>query len=686
MTTYNQYEIQKVQFLIKNRIKQLVIFIALSTITSLSFSQNIFFQGFNILSFTISHDGENMLIVSDHTGKSMMYESTLTGGTWSLPVSIDTLNNYSPTESFLSAPSFSYDKKYIYFSASFADGFGGKDIYYIARQEDNSWSKPLNLGSKINSFTDEDAPSLSPDNMTLYYVRKNLESELKKINCGIMYFSNRDVNSEWTKSARMPLQISTGCDCAPKILNDNKTIVFSKFDKKQGWDLYFIRKLDSKNWFLPELIAVVTINEDNNYPVYVEKTKQIYYLEQLKRPVIKTIATPAQALPAETFIVNGKISDKNTNKPLNARIDVYDPKTSKTIASNFSDSKTGNYQLILPPGQEYSFVYFSNGYSSEVKNFDAKILQTSEQVNHDVSLFDKVSVFVNIIDKDFFEPLDGEIKVTNQNNIVLDANVVTKIDKGLYKLTLKVHDTYKIETKATGYTPGIIFFDLHGEILFSEFEKDIELESEKVPFTFSLDDIKTGNNVECTVTLIDKKTGEKIEVTGNDKTGKYLVNIRKGTDYDIIVNSPQGYLFYSDKINSAQFAQDAQPEMAIHLQPIEQNLSVELANINFESNSADLFESSYDELDRVVKLLTDNLNIIIEISAHTDDLGSDDYNLRLSEQRAKSVIDYIVLKNIPTERLVALGLGESKPLVPNNSDENRALNRRVELKIVKISE
>jgi outer membrane protein OmpA-like peptidoglycan-associated protein len=72
----------------------------------------------------------------------------------------------------------------------------------------------------------------------------------------------------------------------------------------------------------------------------------------------------------------------------------------------------------------------------------------------------------------------------------------------------------------------------------------------------------------------------------------------------------------------------------------------------------------------------------VEILAHTDDLGTDEYNIKLSDKRAHSVLQYLVYKGIPEERLISNGYGETIPLVPNTSDENRALNRRVEMKII----
>ncbi len=74
----------------------------------------------------------------------------------------------------------------------------------------------------------------------------------------------------------------------------------------------------------------------------------------------------------------------------------------------------------------------------------------------------------------------------------------------------------------------------------------------------------------------------------------------------------------------------------------------------------------------------------VEISAHTDDKGSDEYNTKLSQHRAESVVRFLTLKGINKDRMLAKGYGESVPSVPNDSDDNRAKNRRVEFKILKM--
>jgi outer membrane protein OmpA-like peptidoglycan-associated protein len=122
--------------------------------------------------------------------------------------------------------------------------------------------------------------------------------------------------------------------------------------------------------------------------------------------------------------------------------------------------------------------------------------------------------------------------------------------------------------------------------------------------------------------------------------------------------------------------------ITIELNPLIRKVPIRLNNINFELNSADLMQSCFPELDRVVRLLKDNPDIYVELSAHTCDIGSDHFNDLLSLKRARSVVNYLTMNKINFKRMVARGYGEKVPLVSNTSEGNRMQNRRVELKIL----
>jgi OmpA-OmpF porin, OOP family len=121
----------------------------------------------------------------------------------------------------------------------------------------------------------------------------------------------------------------------------------------------------------------------------------------------------------------------------------------------------------------------------------------------------------------------------------------------------------------------------------------------------------------------------------------------------------------------------------LYLVPIEIGQIVRLNNVFFDFDKWDLRPESFVELDRVVKLLNENPAIEIEMSAHTDSRGSDDYNFKLSDNRARSVMEYIISKGIAASRITSQGYGETKAVATNDTDDGRQLNRRVEFKIVK---
>lgn len=109
---------------------------------------------------------------------------------------------------------------------------------------------------------------------------------------------------------------------------------------------------------------------------------------------------------------------------------------------------------------------------------------------------------------------------------------------------------------------------------------------------------------------------------------------------------------------------------------------VRLDNVQFEFDKATLLPGYEKELDKLVDLMTDFPFLRVEIEGHTDDQGSDAYNLKLSDDRAKAVVDYLLKKKVDKERLTWKGYGETKPLKPNDGEPNRAINRRVEFRVI----
>ena len=116
-------------------------------------------------------------------------------------------------------------------------------------------------------------------------------------------------------------------------------------------------------------------------------------------------------------------------------------------------------------------------------------------------------------------------------------------------------------------------------------------------------------------------------------------------------------------------------------QLIEVNAAIVLKNIFFDYNKFELKSESQVELDRLVQLMTDNPTVKIQVEGHTDNIGNAADNLKLSDNRAKAVMSYLVSKSIKADRITAKGYGATKPVADNTSEQNRAQNRRTEIKI-----
>jgi len=170
----------------------------------------------------------------------------------------------------------------------------------------------------------------------------------------------------------------------------------------------------------------------------------------------------------------------------------------------------------------------------------------------------------------------------------------------------------------------------------------------------------------------------------NPEDGSFKMVLPYDKNYSIRATADK-FFAISENLNLDSLVKAGYKEIHkdLYLVPIEIGQVVRLNNVFFDFDKWDLRPESYVELDRVVKLLAENPAIEIEMSAHTDSRGSDDYNYRLSDNRARSVMEYILSKGIAPNRIQSKGYGETKPVAPNDTDENRQLNRRVEFKILK---
>jgi outer membrane protein OmpA-like peptidoglycan-associated protein len=165
--------------------------------------------------------------------------------------------------------------------------------------------------------------------------------------------------------------------------------------------------------------------------------------------------------------------------------------------------------------------------------------------------------------------------------------------------------------------------------------------------------------------------------------GSFFLTITAGKNYMANVSLP-GYLYYSEKFRMKEIATDFNNPfiLKIPMLPIDTGKSVELKNVYFDIDKAELRPESYPELNKLVQFMKDNVDLIIEISGHTDNTGDKKKNVTLSDNRAKAVVDYLVKGGIDAKRLTSVGYGENKPRVPNDTPEHKQMNRRTEYRII----
>lgn len=183
------------------------------------------------------------------------------------------------------------------------------------------------------------------------------------------------------------------------------------------------------------------------------------------------------------------------------------------------------------------------------------------------------------------------------------------------------------------------------------------------------------------VEIYDNMLGMMVNKFESTSNGEYTVSLNSGKNYGFSAR-PKDYMFHSENliIPPATTVQEISLDMLLH--KVKVGSKIILKNIFFDFNKATLRSESATELNRLEKMLTDVLTLKIEISGHTDNVGTNEYNKQLSEARAKAVVDYLIEKGISKGRLSYVGYGETEPIKSNDKEEGRQMNRRTEFKVL----
>jgi len=194
---------------------------------------------------------------------------------------------------------------------------------------------------------------------------------------------------------------------------------------------------------------------------------------------------------------------------------------------------------------------------------------------------------------------------------------------------------------------------------------------------------ETNQKLKADFELTDLRTGRTVVRSSSDSlTGSFFLILPVQNDYALNISKP-GYLFFSEHFSLSNIHSFSKPFVKnIPLQEIKMGESVILKNIFFETDKYDLKPESQVELKRLIDLLIKNPELRIEISGHTDNIGTQEHNANLSLKRANAVCEYLIQHGIAENRMSFAGYGFSKPIDTNETENGRANNRRTEFKII----
>lgn len=575
----------------------------------------------------------------------------------------------------------SYDEQTIVFSAK-APQQKQYDLY-TARRKGNTWEDVQALS--INTPTDELYPTLSSSEGTLLYV-KQVTEEGKGKKQQTTYYLMHTNQREGIWSNPEVIIISKGQDISPLLMADNKTVIFAsrritETKKEENFALFYTRRIDENNWYNPVLILALEDKNSHYYAPYIERVAQegnvrnitIGYTHQkcAHRDTtyqVEHFSLPEKFHPLPVLTIEGKIREHNTHRNIAAQINVFHAISFKPLAQ-VKSSNFGTYKVALPQGVPYFIDITGENYSHYYCEHSCVHLAKDSVVKNDIELDKLLNIRINAFDKEVLLPIMPD-------RILLNGGTVTRGDN-YSEVRLPIGGVYDIVYKKLGYKDTTVHINTNTSILLTQSELDIEMQPSKTNIVVQLIDCDSLFVVSGKIDIRNQDKDEELTIKTNDRHEK-LLEVRQGNTY-LLHAQAKGYI-YKDTLLHIPYTYDT-IRHTIPLTALRKEMVLQLRNIQFDHNSYALTPSSYAELNQLLRLMQDNPSMQIELSAHTDDIGSEQYNLRLSQKRGEAAKRYLVRQGIEADRIVAKGYGKNKPLVPNDSDTNRAINRRVEFTI-----
>lgn len=492
----------------------------------------------------------------------------------------------------------------------------------------------VNVGSAINTSNQEYVPVITADESELFFTSRRQDTEGGGRDVQIddyyedIYYSSKDEKGEWQPAVNIGIPINSVFHDATVGLSIDGQKLFIYRDNKKGIGNIYVTEKKGNEWTNPEELPSPITSKSQETSASYDYTGKTIYFVS-DRPEGKG----GKDIYKSTQNKDGKWGEaENLGAMINTEFDE-------------------DAIFLHPDGKT---LYFSSNGNNSMGGFDIfKSTLEKGKWGKPVNL----GCPINSAGDDVFFVLSAN----GEHGYYASEKTGGKGKKDIYKIVFLDEIKNNSRPKLT-LLKGVVF------------------------------DNKTKKPLSALIEIYDNDKNELVSsYESNSATGKYMVSLPAGHDYGISVKK-EGYLFYSENINIPDTAAFQEIEKNIGLDKIEKGKKVVLANIFYDYNKASLRSSSYNELDKVVELLNQNAKVKVELAAHTDSRGSDSYNLKLSQERAQSCVDYLTSKGIDRSRLIAKGYGESLPLVKEEVINNMATeqekeaahqqNRRSEFKIL----
>ncbi len=572
------------------------------------------------------------------------------------------------------APFLTSDGNVLYFSTNSGEGKGGYNIMSCNRADDSyqKWSKPMPISDVINSDFWDSYYKLNAKGSWAYFSSNYNSTSKSDIYRVKIYEENPfvKVTGLILNQADQSLMLT---DTSYRVLVNGKEFPGLKVDKSSAsyeamlplGGLYSLAP-DLKNW-----IGIASELDATALKEYTESKLNLY---------IKTIP----------FVyVKGKIIDTRTNMPVNPE---KNPKVllENGVADSIKyDMASSSYSVLLPLGKKYVFKPFIQNYTGKADTVD--VLNQTVYMEKDLNLYltsvPWVEVKGYIIDNYSMTP----ILANPTTKLVIDGNRIDSINidpaTGEYKIRLPFGKKYQTSAEVKDFGRVENTLDLTGYVEFASIKHDIYAESKDNNMAIvsgTVMNTKTGKPVDPGIIVKMKVNGIISSAFKYDSTNAtFTLKLPVGYSYDLI---PSVYNFYNkfEPFDLQKVAPKTKIARNFYVTPIEVGQSVDIENIYFETGKAGLKPTSFRSLNALVAFLNEYPNVVVEISGHTDNIGSAAINLKISEQRAKAVADYVKSMGVQESRIVSKGYGMTRPKYDNKTSSGRSKNRRVEFTITGI--